>query len=259
MKCPCTCTCFPLIIALVIVIGIFVYLRFRKDIPLFASFKRICSIKFSIYNLTYPYKLLSLPYNYNALEPHLDAETMTIHHTKHHQAYVDNLNKALEGHPELQKSTIEALLVNLDALPKDIRKRVRDNAGGHFNHTLFWDIMSPNGGGHPSTDVLTEILKNFGSFQTFKEQFEKIALSHVGSGWTWLCLTPQKKLTIIATLNHDTPLALGMYPLLVLDIWEHAYYLKYRNKRADFITAWWNVVNWKQVEKLYHNGIKVLS
>ncbi len=257
MKCP--CSYMPLLLTIIVIVFFITYFRCRKDSCIFSRFKHIHPSIFSIYDVNYPYKLPSLPFAYNALEPYIDAETLTIHHTKHHQSYIDNLNKALEAHPEFKTYTLETLLTNLNTLPADIRDKVRNNGGGHFNHMLFWNTLSPQGGLEPETSLLAEINKNFGSFQSFKEQFEKIALGHVGSGWIWLCLTPSKKLTIIATLNHDTPMAQGLYPLLVLDIWEHAYYLKYRNKRADFVTGWWNIINWKFVKKLYSDGLKALS
>jgi|WetSurMetagenome_2_1015567.scaffolds.fasta_scaffold177689_2 superoxide dismutase, Fe-Mn family len=256
MKCP--CTNLPLMFALVGIIIIIAYMQYYKRNTTKTA-KHMLPTRFFFYGVTYPYTLPPLKYAYNALEPHIDAETMQIHHTKHHQAYVDNLNKALQDYPELHKNTIEELLTNLDALPSPIRDRVRNNGGGHFSHMLFWDSITPHDGGKITPLLEAEINKSFVSFALFKEQFEKAAQGHVGSGWTWLCLTPAKKLSIIVTLNHDTPMAQGLYPILVLDIWEHAYYLKYRNKRADYIATWWNIINWNHVEELYNNGLKSIS
>lgn len=261
MKCPLfsgCCSSWLLIIGVLITIGaIAAYLKCKKCCaPQLPAAKTMQPAKITMLNLRYPFSLPKLPYDYNALEPHVDAETMQIHHTKHHQAYVDNLNKALAEAPEFTKYTIDELMENIDALPASIRERVRNHGGGHFNHTLFWEMMSAQGGGQPSEPLLSEIAKYFGSFQTFKEQFEKAAQSRFGSGWAFLCVMPDKKLTIISTPNQDTPLAQGLYPILALDVWEHAYYLKYRNKRPDYISAWWNVVNWKYVENRYNDGPK---
>jgi Fe-Mn family superoxide dismutase len=242
----------------IIALAIAIYLL----VSLYSHFSQKTGMKsttLTIYGIRYPYSLPKLNFAYDSLEPHLDAETLQIHHTKHHQTYIDNVNKALLEVPEFQKYTIEELLTNLDALPVSIRERVRNNAGGHISHMLFWDLLSPTSDQKPTDTIVTEINKNFGSFEKFKEEFTKIALGHVGSGWTWLCLTPRKELVIMATLNHDTPLAKGYYPILVVDVWEHAYYLKYRNKRTDFIANWWNVVNWQHVEKLYENGLSALK
>lgn len=245
--------------ALTAIVSTIAYLRCRRTCACNSTeSKSMEATKVILYDLHYPYTLPPLKYAYNALEPHLDAETLTIHHTKHHQGYVDNLNKALAEAPAYQGYSLEMLLANIDALPTTIRERVRAHGGGHLNHTLFWDLMSPNGGGKPIDTVAAAINKNFGSFDAFKEQFTKAAQGYVGSGWAWLCVTPQKTLVIMTTNTHDTPLAKGLYPVLVMDIWEHAYYLKFRNKRADFITAWWNVVNWNYVEKLFNDAEKAL-
>lgn len=249
--------------AAVFAVCIIFYVRCRKNCCK-SECSSVCSTtvkptKLQFYNLRFPYSLPALKYDYTALEPHVDAETMNIHHTKHHQAYIDTLNKTLQESPEYQKYTIEELLTNLEALPKSIRERVRNHGGGHFNHTLFWDLMSPQSSGQPTELIAHEIKKHFGTFESFREQFEKAAISRFGSGWGWLCLNKDKQLVVISTPNQDTPLAQGLYPILALDVWEHAYYLKYRNKRADYIGAWWNVVNWKHVEKLYHDGVKALS
>ncbi len=193
------------------------------------------------------HQLPPLPYPYNALEPHIDEQTMRIHHDKHHQAYVDNLNKALESHPELQAKSIEDLLKDLNAVPEDIRTAVRNNGGGHANHTMFWLCMAPGAGGEPEGKLAAAINAAFGSFANFKEQFSKAGLTRFGSGWAWLCVDRSGKLIVTSSPNQDTPLSDGMTPILCLDVWEHAYYLKYQNRRGDYITAWWNVVNWKEV------------
>ncbi|HSE83773.1 MAG TPA: superoxide dismutase [Thermodesulfobacteriota bacterium] len=200
------------------------------------------------------HELPKLPYNYDALEPHIDARTMEIHYTKHHQGYVNNLNSALEKHPELQKKSVEDLLSNLNSIPEDIRTAVRNNGGGHFNHSLFWPLMSPKGGGEPKGDLAGAIDSAFGSFASFKEQFSKAAAGRFGSGWAWLCIDDSGKLLITSTPNQDNPVSEGLRPVLGLDVWEHAYYLKYQNRRADYISAWWNVVNWDQVAKNYANA-----
>ena len=193
------------------------------------------------------YELSDLPYGYDALEPSVDTRTMLVHHDKHHQAYVNNLNKALEGYEELQeKSTIE-LLLDLDEVPEDIRTAVRNNAGGHANHTMFWQCMSPQGGGEPDGGLANAIEESFGSFGAFQTAFNKAAATYFGSGWIWLCVDTEGTLQITTTPGHDNPVVDGLMPLLVLDVWEHAYYLKYENRRADFIAAWWNVVDWDYV------------
>jgi Fe-Mn family superoxide dismutase len=196
------------------------------------------------------HQLPPLPYAYNALEPHIDELTMQIHHDRHHATYVNNLNAALEGHPELQQKPLEELLANLDAVPESIRTAVRNNGGGHANHTLFWEIMSPNGGGQPTGALADAINSTFGSFENFKEQFTKAAVGRFGSGWAWL-VVDNGKLAITSTPNQDNPIMEGKTPILGLDVWEHAYYLKYQNKRPDYIAAWWNVVNWAEVNKRF--------
>lgn len=193
---------------------------------------------------TGPFSLPALPYDYDALEPHIDAETMHLHHDKHHATYVKNLNDAIAKHPELASKSIEDLLTSLDQLPEDIRKAVRNNGGGHYNHSLFWQLLSKTGGGAPSGDLGDAIAKEFGTFAAFQELFGKAALGQFGSGWAWLTVDGAGKLAVEGTPNQDTPLASGRIPLLGLDVWEHAYYLKYRNKRVDYVTAFWNVVNW---------------
>jgi len=196
------------------------------------------------------FELPQLPYAYDALEPHIDKETMNIHHTKHHNTYVTNLNKALEGHADLQGKSLEELISNLDAVPESIRTAVRNNGGGHANHSLFWKILSPNGGGTPSGDLLEAINKKFGSFDAFKEEFTKAATGRFGSGWAWLVVN-NGELEVTSTPNQDSPLMEGKTPILGLDVWEHAYYLKYQNRRPEYISAFWNVVNWDEVAKLY--------
>ncbi|MGC2310497.1 MAG: superoxide dismutase [Candidatus Babeliaceae bacterium] len=195
------------------------------------------------------YKLPALPYAYDALEPYIDARTMEIHYTKHHQGYVDNLNKALEKHPTLFEIPLSALLHDLSRVPEDIRTAVRNNGGGDANHTFFWPLMKPHGGGKPIGKVELEITRTFGSFETFKDQFSQAAKSVFGSGWAWLCINKQAKFVIHTTPNQDSPLSADLIPLLGLDVWEHAYYLHYQNRRPDYINAWWHVVNWEQVEE----------
>lgn len=195
------------------------------------------------------YELPALPYEFNALEPHIDALTMEIHHDRHHATYVNNLNAALEGH-DVGDKTVEELVSNLDALPESIRTAVRNNGGGHANHSLFWQILSPNGGGEPTGEVAAAINETFGSFEKFKEQFSDAAAKRFGSGWAWLVIK-DGKLAVTSTPNQDSPLMEGATPILGLDVWEHAYYLKYQNKRPEYIKAFWNVVNWEEVNKRY--------
>jgi len=190
-----------------------------------------------------------LPYAPDALEPHIDAQTMSIHHDKHHQAYVDKLNAALEG-TEHAGSPIEDIIANLDALPEDKRGPVRNNGGGHLNHSLFWPSMSPDGGGAPGGDLGAAIDSAFGSFDDFKEKFEAAGVGQFGSGWAWLVLD-NGALAVTSTPNQDNPLSAGQTPLLGNDVWEHAYYLKYQNKRPDYLKAWWNTVDWAEVERRY--------
>ena len=196
------------------------------------------------------FELPSLPYAYDALEPSIDAKTMEIHHGKHHAAYVNNLNKALETHPDLQKLPIERLIANLGQVPDAARTAVRNNGGGHFNHTMFWSLMKKGGGGEPHGDLAAAIATAFGSFAEFKTKFAAAGVGRFGSGWAWL-LVRDGKLAIESTPNQDSPVMDGGKPVLGLDVWEHAYYLKYQNRRPDYVGAWWNVVNWTEVGKRY--------
>lgn len=196
------------------------------------------------------FQLPALPYPNNALEPHIDEQTMMIHHDRHHNTYVTNLNNALEGHADLQNKSIEDLISNLDAVPEAIRTAVRNNGGGHANHSLFWEIIGPNGGGQPTGALADAINNELGGFEKFKEDFTKAATTRFGSGWAWLSVK-DGKLVVSSTPNQDSPLMEGATPILGLDVWEHAYYLKYQNKRPDYIGAFWNVVNWEEVGKRY--------
>ena len=202
------------------------------------------------------FELPPLPYAYNALEPSIDEATMKLHHDKHHQAYVTNLNGAVEKHPDLGKKTPEELIRNLDAVPEDVRTVVRNNAGGDVNHTMFWKIMKPNGGGEPIGAIAEQIMENFERFDTLKEKFNAAALKQFGSGWGWL-VYKGGKLDIMTTPNQDNPLMQGIYPILGNDVWEHAYYLKYNNRRAEYLAAWWNVVNWDEVNKRFEQAKKM--
>jgi len=196
------------------------------------------------------FQLPPLPYAFDALEPHIDARTMEIHHGKHHATYVTNLNAALEKYPALQSKSIEALLREINSVPEEIRTAVRNNGGGHMNHTLFWEIMGPNAGGEPTGALADAIKRSFGSFAAFKEQFTKAGLGRFGSGWAWL-IKQDGRLIIESTANQDQPIMEGKIAILGLDVWEHAYYLKYQNRRADYIAAWWNVVNWNEVARRF--------
>jgi Fe-Mn family superoxide dismutase len=196
------------------------------------------------------YKLPELPYAYDALEPHIDKETMNIHHTKHHNTYVTNLNAAVEGKGDLESKSIEELISNLDAVPEDIRTAVRNNGGGHANHSLFWTILCPNGGGAPTGELADAIASKFGSFDQFKEEFANAAKTRFGSGWAWLVVN-NGELEVTSTPNQDSPLMEGKTPILGLDVWEHAYYLNYQNRRPDYISAFFNVVKWDEVAKRY--------
>lgn len=197
------------------------------------------------------YQLPALSYRYDALEPHLDARTMEIHHTKHHQAYINNLNKALESQPGLAALPIETLLIKVQSIPEAIRQNVINNGGGHANHSLFWQWMTPDGGGEPQGRLAEAIRGTFGAFAKFKELFAVAATTRFGSGWAWLVLDQHSKLQVYSTPNQDSPLMQGHKPILGLDVWEHAYYLHYQNRRPDYIAAWWNVVNWRKAGELY--------
>ena len=197
------------------------------------------------------FTLPPLPYDYNALEPHIDEQTMRIHHDKHHDAYVKNLNAAIESHPDLQSKSIEDLIRGIDSLPEAIRTPVRNNGGGHANHTLFWEIMTPGGAKEPSGELAAAITSSFGGFQQFKEQFAKACAGRFGSGWAWLVSDGRGGLAIESTPNQDSPLMSGRTPVIGCDVWEHAYYLKYQNRRPDYVSAWWNVVNWTEAEKRF--------
>ncbi|EPZ44646.1 superoxide dismutase [Alicyclobacillus acidoterrestris] len=200
------------------------------------------------------HELPALPYAFDALEPHIDALTMEIHHDRHHGTYVTNLNKALEGQADLANKSVEDLISDLNAVPENIRTAVRNNGGGHANHSLFWKLLSPNGGGQPTGKLAEAINSTFGSFDKFKEQFNAAATGRFGSGWAWL-VVDGGKLAIISTANQDNPLMEGKKPVLGLDVWEHAYYLKYQNKRPDYIAAFWNVVNWDEANKNYEAAL----
>ena len=202
-----------------------------------------------------PFEVPKLKYVYNALEPYIDEQTMRIHHDKHHAAYVDKLNTALDGNTESRNKTIEALLSNINAVPDSIRTAVRNHGGGHYNHSLFWDMIGPKTGANPSGELAKAIEKEFGSFDAFKEKFSAAAIGQFGSGWAWLVVSGGK-LEVISTPNQDNPPSQGKTPLLGLDVWEHAYYLKYQNKRADYVKEFFNVVNWQFVEGLYSRAKK---
>jgi superoxide dismutase, Fe-Mn family len=203
-----------------------------------------------------PHQLPDLPYGYDALEPFIDKETMTLHHDKHHATYVNNLNAALEKHPELASKTADSMLADLNAVPEDIRMAIRNNGGGHVNHSMFWTIMGPNQGGQPSGAIGEAIASTFGDFETFKKNFNDAGVKQFGSGWAWLVLTRDGKLQIMSTPNQDNPMSQGLIPVFGNDVWEHAYYLKYQNRRADYLAAWWNVVNWSEVAKRFATGKK---
>ena len=201
-----------------------------------------------------PFTLAPLPYDAAALEPHIDAQTMQIHHGKHHQAYVTNLNAALESHPGLQNLSIEALIGDLSKVPEASRTAVRNNGGGHYNHTLFWQLMAPGGAREPEGELAREITSGFGGLPAFKEQFQKAGMGRFGSGWAWLVRDKAGKLAIESTPNQDSPIMDGKHAILGCDVWEHAYYLKYQNRRADYLAAWWNVVNWTVAGRRYDSG-----
>ena len=197
------------------------------------------------------YKLPDLPYEYNALEPYISEEIMKLHHDKHHLAYVNNLNAAIEKHPELFERTSEDLLKNLNDIPEDIRTAVRNNGGGHVNHSMFWEIMKPDGAKEPVGQLAEEIKKTFGSFAEFQQKFNDEGVKRFGSGWIWLIKNKKGELEIVSTANQDNPISEGNLPIMGNDVWEHAYYLQYKNVRADYLKAWWNLVNWEEVEKRF--------
>lgn len=201
------------------------------------------------------HELPKLPYAFDALEPYMDAKTAEIHWGKHHKTYVDKLNAALEKHPKLFEKTVEELISNLNAVPEDIRTAVRNFGGGHANHSFFWPCMAPKAGGKPSGAIALQLEKDFGSFDEFKKQFTDKATTLFGSGYCWLVIGENDKLEIITTKDQDSPLSVGKTPLLVIDVWEHSYYLKYQNRRAEFIDAWWNLVDWKQIEQNYTSAL----
>lgn len=202
------------------------------------------------------HQLPALPYANNALEPHIDEMTMMIHHDRHHNTYVTNLNAALEGHADLQSKSVEDLIADLNSVPESIRTAVRNNGGGHANHSLFWETIGPNGGGTPSGKLADAINNELGGFDKFKEDFAKAATTRFGSGWAFLAVTKDGKLKVYSLPNQDSPIMEGETPILGLDVWEHAYYLKYQNKRPDYIAAFWNVVNWNEVGKRYEAAVK---
>lgn len=201
------------------------------------------------------YELPDLPYDYNALEPYIDAQTMQTHHDKHHATYVTKLNAAVEKQSELQSMSPEELIRNLSNVPQDVRTAVRNNGGGHVNHTMFWQIMGPNGGGEPTGSVGDAIKSTFGSFDSFKQEFNNTSANHFGSGWVWLVRSSGGQLQVVDTLNQDNPMSEGHYPIMGNDLWEHAYYLKYQNRKAEYFDAWWNVINWDEVNKRFEQAM----
>ena len=201
------------------------------------------------------YELPPLPYDYNALEPYIDEETMHLHHDKHHQAYVNNLNAALQGQSQFENMGIDQLIRSLNSVPENIRTTVRNNGGGHINHSMFWQIMKPNGGGEPTGDLASAISSTFGSFDQFKAAFNDAGAKRFGSGWAWLVIGTDGKLAVTSTANQDSPLIDGNYPVMGNDVWEHAYYLKYQNRRPEYLAAWWNVVNWDEIAKRFAQGM----
>lgn len=203
------------------------------------------------------FKLAPLPYAYDSLEPYIDAQTMQLHHDKHHQKYVDELNAALKDHPKLQEHSLEELLVDIKTLPEAIREKVRNNGGGHYNHTFFWQILKKNNGQLPKGELLDAIVETFGSFSKFQELFNETAKKVFGSGWAWLCMNSKQQLVVISTPNQDCPVMLNLVPIVGLDVWEHAYYLHYQNKRPDYINAFWQVINWSQVQEYYKRAKEI--
>ncbi|HKT39472.1 MAG TPA: superoxide dismutase [Ktedonobacterales bacterium] len=201
------------------------------------------------------YELPPLPYDYNALEPYIDEETMHLHHDKHHQAYVNNLNAALQGQSQFENMSVDDLMRQINSVPESIRTAVRNNGGGHANHSMYWQIMKPNGGGAPTGDLANAINSAFGSFDQFKAAFNDAGAKRFGSGWAWLVIGPDGKLAVTSSANQDSPLMESQYPVMGNDVWEHAYYLKYQNRRPEYLAAWWNVVNWDEIAKRYAQGM----
>jgi superoxide dismutase, Fe-Mn family len=197
------------------------------------------------------FELPNLPYNNDALEPYIDAQTMQIHHDLHHGTYVSKLNSALESHPDLQKKSIDELIRDLNSLPDNVRNAVRNNGGGHFNHTIFWTLMKPNGGGKPTGEIAQAISDNFGDFETFKTKFTDAGAGQFGSGFVWLVRSRDGKLEVVSTPNQDNPLTEGHFPIMGNDVWEHAYYLKYQNRRAEYLKQWWNTLNWDEINNRF--------
>lgn len=201
------------------------------------------------------FKLPPLPYAYNALEPYIDTETMQFHHDKHHAAYVKNLNDAVNKYPQLKRLSAEELLRNINNVPEDIRTTVRNNGGGHVNHSMFWEIMTPDGGGEPTGAIATAINQTFGSVDAFKQQFNDAGSKRFGSGWAWLVRNNEGKLQVLSTANQDSPFMEGMYPIMGNDVWEHAYYLKYRNNRGEYLNQWWNLLNWEEINRRFEQAM----
>ena len=221
-----------------------------------ASAQNVQSQKIDKQSAKGKFVLPPLPYAYNALEPFIDEQTMKLHHDKHHLAYVNSLNAAIAKYPQFQNATIEDLFQDLSKVPDDIRSIVKNQGGGHVNHSMFWEIMAPKAGGKPTGEIAKAIVREFGSFSDFQKQFNEAGLKRFGSGWSWLIRAKDGKLKIISTANQDSPLLDGNYPILGNDVWEHAYYLKYQNRRADYLNAWWNVVNWDEVNRRYAKSIE---
>lgn len=201
--------------------------------------------------MIYPYKLPDLGYAFDALEPYIDKETMIVHYTKHHQTYINNLNAIIEKQPELQNKELSDILTDLSSVPSAVRTAIQNQGGGSLNHTMFWTMMSPKGGGIPKGHIGDAITKSFGNFEAFQDQFNATAKTVFGSGWAWLAFDPQGRLVIVPTPNQDTPLSEGYKPIICLDVWEHAYYLKYQNRRPDYISAWWHVIDWSHIDEIY--------
>ena len=202
-----------------------------------------------------PFELPPLPYNYDALEPYIDAETMKFHHDKHHAGYTKKLNQAVSQYPELASKSADDILREIDSVPEDVATTIRNNGGGYVNHKMFWEIMSPDGGGEPTGAIADAITEAFGSFTAFQEQFNEAGSNQFGSGWAWLVLDRDRQLKVMGTANQDSPLMEGMYPIMGNDVWEHAYYLNYRNRRGEYLNNWWNVVNWDEINQRYEQAV----